>query len=246
MLELERFVFEHRKRFSFEDSHIFAISFAKVARRWRFLQIICGRYREACRAYIDNHEEFRRRTWKSGEVHCLTEEEVELYSKGAQIGTILQLEIESFYLFAKILLDETEHAIENYFGQARRLPIKSHDDLAKKIDAYTTAHGLCVAQDLRMALSDLKNRIADFRDKQIAHEKSPRTMRGGLTWGPDGEVNAVSTRIFPKPGEEQVNSESLNTLMDAVDAYLRMVISFLETNAGKVRFKIVADQVVTA
>ena len=37
------------------------------------------------------------------------------------LTTRLHLEIESFYLFAKILLDKVAHFVEFYFGPGRKL-----------------------------------------------------------------------------------------------------------------------------
>ena len=150
------------------------------------------------------------------------------------------MEIESFYLFAKIFLDDVARAIENYFGPARGLALDSHDDLEKRLERFAATKGLIILDGLNEAISDLRKRVADFRDQEVAHEKSPRTMRG-LTWGPNGEVSFVSTRLFPKQSDKQTNSKSLNSLANALQEYISEVIEFLEENSSKARFKPAED-----
>ena len=96
-----------------------------------------------------------------------------------------------------------------------------------------------ILDGLNEAISDLRKRVADFRDQEVAHE-NPRTMRG-LTWGPNGEVSFVSTRLFPKQSDKQTNSESLNSLANALQEYISKVIEFLEENSSKARFKPAED-----
>ena len=104
------------------------------------------------------------------------------------------------------------------------------------MERYAATKGLLIPTGLSEAISDLRKRVADFRDQEVAHEKSPRTMRG-LTWGPDEEVSFVSTRLFPKQSDKQTNSESLNSLANALQEYVSKVIEFLEENSSKARFK---------
>ncbi len=235
MRKLEEFVSKERERFSFEDSHVFAFSFGKVTRRWMFLEIIRERYKQASVAFVANSKAMQA-VCKPGGPHLLTAEQLVLQSKGADLSIIVNLEIESFYLFAKIFLDDVARAIENYFGPARGLALDSHDDLEKRLERFAATKGLIILDGLNEAISDLRKRVADFRDQEVAHEKSPRTMRG-LTWGPNGEVSFVSTRLFPKQSDKQTNSESLNSLANALQEYISEVIEFLEENSSKARFK---------
>ena len=48
----------------------------------------------------------------------------------------LHLEIESYYLFSKIMLDKIVHALEFYFGQGRKKSLDSHDGLVKNSASY--------------------------------------------------------------------------------------------------------------
>ena len=133
-------------------------------------------------------------------------------------------------------MDDIARAIENYFGPARGLALDSHNDLEKRLERFAATKGLIIPDGLSEAISDLRKRVADFRDQEIAHEKSPRTMRG-LTWGPDGEASFISTRLYPKESDKQTNSESLNSLANALQEYVSKVVDFLEENSSKARFE---------
>jgi hypothetical protein len=239
MQTLIDFIGRERTRFAVDDSNIFAFSFSKVTRHWAFLEIIRQRHKDASAAFIANSEAFRA-TIKPGD-YTMTQEQMKLQAEGWPLSNLVHLEIESFYLFAKILLDELAHAIENYFGPARGLSLDSHDDLAKSLRAYAAAKGLTIPEEFEKSVSDLRQRISDFRDQQIAHEKSPRTMRG-TTWDTTGEVMLATNRLYPKDSDKQVNSESLGGLMAALAEYIGSVISFVEANRSRARFKPAEEQ----
>lgn len=235
MQALIDFIGRERNRFAVDDGNIFAFAFSKVTRRWAFLEIIRQRHQDASAAFISNSEAFRA-TIKPGGPHTMTQDQMKLQAEGWPLSNLVHLEIESFYLFAKILLDELAHAIENYFGPARGLSLDSHDDLAKSLRAYAAAKGLTIPEEFENSVLDLRQRISDFRDQQIAHEKSPRTMRG-TTWDATGEVMLATNRLYPKGSDKQVNSETLGGLMAALEAHIGSVISFVEANRSRARFK---------
>ena len=66
----------------------------------------------------------------------LTEEDTTEWERQSQLTTELHLEIETFHLFAKILLDHAARFIERYFGKSRGLSLDSHDDLVKRIEGF--------------------------------------------------------------------------------------------------------------
>lgn len=236
MEKLINFIQTERERLAVEDGNIFAFSFGKVTRHWMFLEIIRQRYQDASAAFIAHSEAFRAMI-KPGGPHTMTVEQMKLQGQGGYLSNLVHLEIESYYLFAKIMLDEIFHAIENYFGPARGLSLDSHDDLAKRLHGYAATKGLTIPESFEQAVSDLRQRISDFRDQQIAHEKSPRTMRGTM-WDADGQVMLATNRLYPKDTDKQVNSESLASLAAALEAYVDSVMTFIETNRSQGRFKL--------
>jgi hypothetical protein len=68
--------------------------------------------------------------------HPFSQEQAMLYEEDAQLAVLVHLEIESSYLFAKILLDKIAHAFEFYFGPSCKKSLDSHDSLVKNFTAY--------------------------------------------------------------------------------------------------------------
>jgi hypothetical protein len=233
--ELSEFISAHRERFIIEHNNVFSFSFSKITRHWNFLEIIFERYVQTSDAFIENSKALRALTLPG--THRVTEEQAALMLAGSGLTTAVHLEIESFYLFAKIILDEIAHALEYYFGQARGLSLDSHDDLTKNLVAYAKAKGLAIPDEFETSVTNLRKRISDFRDYQIAHEKSPRTMRATI-WGPDGHVRMASNKLYPKEKDQQVDTESLSELKLALEDHVRRVINFIEVNADKTNLKL--------
>jgi len=230
------FVSEHRSRFTVDHDNAFAFSWGKVTRRLAFLDLIQAQCTQVGAAFIANTEAARALI-KPG-THPVTHELALLQAAGAQLNIQVHLEIESFYLFAKITLDDVARAIEYYFGPAKGLALDSHDDLSKRLSAYAAAKGLVVPQEFVDRVVNLRERISDFRDQKISHEKSPRTMQG-TTWQMGGQPRIMMTRIFPRATDpQQAESEPLPDLRVAIDAYLANVVALLRANESKTALKL--------
>jgi hypothetical protein len=231
-----KFVGLHRRRFVIDQDNMFAFAFGKVTRYWGFLEIIYERYKVAGSAYIENTKALLE-TIKRGGSHPLTEEQERLHEAGYPLQEAVQLEIESFYLFAKILLDVVAHAIEYYFGPARGVSLDSHDNLSKDFYRYADMKGLDKDDSFYKKITELKTLIADFRDYQIAHEKSPRTMKGTL-FDNDGNVRLGVGRLYPKESDLQVDSSDLTNLRTELEGYVELVTTFIEANRDKTALKL--------
>lgn len=239
MKKLTEFISTHRDRFSNTDNNVFAFSWAKVTRRMAFLEIIETRYQEASRAFIANTEAVRQLA-KPG-THPLSREQAGLHEAAIPIVADLHLQIESYYLFAKIVLDDIARALEYYFGSARGLSLDSHDDLVSKLEKYAAAKGLSVSPEFFAAAIDLKGRISDVRDYQISHEKSPRTMQG-TSFGGEGGARIMMTRLYPRGSDpEQFETELLPDLRKSLDDYLDLVVDLLNANEAKTNLKLEAN-----
>jgi hypothetical protein len=134
MTLLSDFVSSERKRFANEDNNKFAIGFSQISRYHLFLSLILKRYEEASRAFFENTNAMQA-TLLPG-THRLTDAQVKLREDGVRLSALVHLEIESYYLFAKICLDKIARALEFYFGQGRGKSLDSHDQLVKNFAAY--------------------------------------------------------------------------------------------------------------
>src|SRR5713226_7399573 len=175
---LSTFISSERERFETEDNNKFAFSFSQISRYGKFTNVIFGRYRKVSEQFIANakakHQSFLPGTHKVSDTQSL------LLEESAKLSILVHLEIESFYLFAKILLDKIAHSIEFYFGPVRKRPLDSHDDLCKNLPVYAEQKELVLSPDFLKLATELKKDVSDYRDYEIAHEKSPRRIRGTI------------------------------------------------------------------
>jgi hypothetical protein len=234
--KLDEFISKHRNKFENRDNNRFAFSFSSITRYSQFLQIILERYTQASSRYVQNIQQIQRslRDDKSGTVN---QEQSKLLEDGRILYIYLHLEIESFYLFAKILLDRAARSIELYFGTARGLALDSHDDLVKRIERYCTIKKIALPKDFLSKIIELKREINDFRDYEITHEKSPRTIRG-TSFNTDGKTRLTLNVIYPtekelKEKKYQRESAFIDDLRIKIDEYLDSLVDFIETNADK-------------
>ena len=222
-----------RERFSARHNNLFAFSFSHIARYYEFLKIIQERYHKVSAEFIENTKA-QQATFQSGK-NAVTEEQMQFLNKGREITTILHLEIESYFLFAKILLDKVARAIKFYFGKARGLSLDSHDGLAKNFESYISIKQLTILPtDLNELIKTLKEWVSDYRDKEIAHEKSPRTMKATMfSHGATSTTWVASTKIYPTEKDKQVESKEIDEVMNLIDKYISEIVKYIQKNKEK-------------
>src|SRR5438309_11034108 len=169
---LSKFIDSERGRLRTEDNNKFAFSLSQISRYHKFTTVIFERHKTVSEEFIAKlkagHQLFLEGT------HAINDAQLLYFDESARLSVLLHLEIESFYLFAKILLDKVAHSAEFYFGPVRGRPLDSHDDLCKNLSAYAEQKALTLSPDFLKLAAGLKKDISDYRDYEIAHEKSPR------------------------------------------------------------------------
>lgn len=206
--------------------------FARLCRCYRFLHLIIDRYEEVNRQYVESSrivwEVFNRGT--SGT--AFTEEECVILDENRFLHDKLHLEIESFYIFAKVFLDRTAQYIQSHFGRLpgkKRDLLRSHHSLIDNLSTYAEAKDLQVSQDLLTAAAALQASIISVRDRYIVHDDSDRTMHGTLT-DAKGRSRLTVHRINPHEHERQgVKTEPLGDLMLEIDKYVSMAIEMMRS-----------------
>ena len=80
-------------------------------------------------------------------------------------------------------------------------------------------------KELLDLIGRLKTDLSDYRDYQISHEKSPRTMKGTVFSLDDpSSARIVSNQLYPTAKDAQVESRSLGELQADIDAYLKLIV----------------------
>jgi hypothetical protein len=205
-----------------------AVSTGLWSRYSAFLEEILHRYEAAGAEYIKASDNL----WGNSKQIGFT-----AIQELTQRGYLVHLEIESFYLFAKILLDRVADMVAEYFGIRWVSAGSSHAELARRFDE------LCAAADLdgasiRPMLEDLQERVIRPRNKMIEHLTDPRRLRTVSIDMRAGKVGlSTAGMILPEPGDmegiKHSSSADLHDLYAALEAYLLAAIAFLDTNVTK-------------
>ena len=231
--ELSEFIASERNRLDSIHNNMFAYSFAEVERYYNFLEIIYDRHISDLIDYHNAFNELNRSMIGHPDRQKMNEEQMTFFGTLQDASVVVQLDIESFYLFSKIYLDKIARAIEFYFGKINKLSLDSHDDFVKCIRAYCKAKDLTLHEGLLSLADKLKKDISDFRDYQIAHLKSPRTYRG--TTG-DGRMQLL--QIYPTEKDEQKETKLLDSLLSEIEGYTELIIAFIIDNKEKTTLRL--------
>jgi len=235
---LRALIARERDRFVTRDNNLFNTAFSDLVRYRRFLERIEDRYRQVGEEFVAGSEAFMAQLRANASGQMRAEQMADLDAREA-LGLALQLEIESFYLFAKILLDEAARAIEFYFGPVPKMALDSHDDLTKRIGMYARHHQLDLPAGMGRLAVQLSSEVSDFRDQQIAHHKNPRTIRG-ISFNEQGVTRMILSPLYPKDSDRQAETRALDELLADIDTYLLSIVALLSANAERSRLKVEA------
>jgi len=228
------FIKSERNRFSIYDNNRFANSFSSIARYYKFLSITSSEYQKLVSEYSKAFFDFQKTTNKEPGIHTLSDKQIELNSTMNDLGTKVQLKIETYYQFAKILLDKIAFSIDLYFGFQQISHHKLTQNYKKtgksRIENYCQIKGLKFDQKLLNKMIYLQNDISEFRDKKITHCPCPR-----IIYGVDIDGKMIITKIYPKDrdGETMKISKKLGELKKEIDEYIEEIINFIDKNNDK-------------
>ena len=226
--KLYAFVNVERSRFDDMQSNTFALSMAHVGRYWSFLALIADRYEAVSTAVIADSEAF------VAAAEAGREYPDELVEKARQLTDALHLEIESFYLFAKILLDHIAHAIFYYFGPARGIRQFRHSVLVKKLKAYAAVKNLVIPDGFLAQARALQTRVSNYRDHNVTHDNSPRTIYVTMWDSVEKTTRLAPSRLQPvEYGDEDRRSSSPGELLAIIGEYIEGLVCLLEANRSK-------------
>jgi hypothetical protein len=211
-----------------EERNVRSMVLGTISRLVRFLEITLHEYEEAAESFKQNVARQLELAAEFGEgEHTLTPEEVTLSEQGARLTLVLHLKIETFYVFAKILLDKTGQTIEHYHGPGRAASLERHSKLLANLETYIEQKQLEVPGDLLRLATEADEQIVQYRDRFVTHEQSPRTIRATM-WSKDSSPSIHVGRVHPRDTDpEGVRSASPGELMALIDEYVGTVLDWL-------------------
>ncbi len=226
-----------REHYVEDDDHRVAFSLGQVRRYLYFVEIIQERYRAVNEEVVERFRQKISDARSNPGIRQLTAEEVVEHEKDAEWHAALHLEIESFFLFAKILLDKVAQFIEDFFGAARGMSLRSHDKWCKSLEAYMQTKKLDVPVGMVEVMHRLRSIIADYRDKQIAHFQNPRAGFGTHING-EGVTQIGINAFFPKEADKSATSPTIDEASGLIDTYISQLIELIESNRVRSRYKL--------
>jgi hypothetical protein len=231
--KFDYFIQEERKNYPEEKNNLFAFAFGQIGRYEHFLTRILERYK---RVSAEFHEVSRiligPRKYSRWE-----EDERRYYAHQRQFELALQpqIDVESFYIFAKMFLDHIARSLHHFFGPVRGASLESHDNLVKCLPKYKKALSLEIPIEFDELGKDLKARIADYRDYQIAHNKMARPVHTTMSSMDQYLTMQISTwnPNSTEPPKTYPQSEPLLSLMELLDRYLTSLFEVVKANRNK-------------
>jgi hypothetical protein len=238
---LNNFFHFERARFDERDGEILAAYAQQLAELVGYLEITANDYEEATVAYraildrwLPVQEAVKERTGGTAFTDDLTADELALHDEVGVNGLTVYLRIETFYVFAKILLDRLARLIPHYFGHADGVPLSKHRQLPTALPAFAERKGLTLPPALTEQADELQRRISDYRDKTITHGHSPRTYRGTALSLNTGEAMISTHRLYPeRAADAPRQSETPRTLLPLIENYVDELVAFLSANGDK-------------
>lgn len=234
---LVEFINKERWRFDGDYNNLFNFVFTEVYRYYGFLKMICNKHRVTLLEYAVISNALYGPIPADARSHTMTEQQIDLYNNMRQTTDEMQLEVESFYMFAKIFLDKMAFAIEYYFGRGQGKELRHHSMVQKlhngdllKIEHYCQIKGIIIPKKLLGKMIDIQEVISSFRDDNITHLRSSRIVRGV---GLDGRMSLGKYRPRDEKDSVWISSESLDGILESVDDYVSQIVAFIQANSEK-------------
>lgn len=207
---LHRFLETTRETIDDRESLVLFTTMRQWWRYHQFLQIILSRYRQDV-------------------ADCASAE-------GIFADAPLHLDIESFYLIAKNLLDRIADSFAYVFrGEQWRDKGSTHNMLAKELNGLLARQKLTLTPpELRDLIAESRKRIIGHRNEFIEHPGEPRMAHGTLL-SSDGRAAIATYLAHPAPSPKEVAKRQKETedpfeLMALIERYIEAMFTFFETN----------------
>jgi hypothetical protein len=160
----------------------------------------------------------------------LEADEIQMLSQGRDVSLELHLQIDVFYVFAKIVLDDVGKAIESFFGPERELPIsRTHRQMKKNLVNYIERKGL---RDPKVILrlpkrQNIESRtIATTRSSTCKTSASRRERRGAARSNWHGSEQGCSSQ--KDTDDDPPDSDAPPVLLNFIEQYVGEVLRCIE------------------
>jgi hypothetical protein len=221
---------------------LFSLALSQVQRYEFFLRMILQRHEQTITEFMGAVLRQQNMARQHAGARELTDAETALVNRINNLSPHIQLDSESFYLFAKVLLDRIAKFIEDYFRPAqperdflRNYTFKgSHNTFTKQFEPFATRRKLLLPVTLVPLANELREKVSNFRDKHITHNHNMRVLHA-TAFSVDGSglpriMKVPTSSRDLESGAEQVESIAIHALMGLLDRYLDAVFALIVCN----------------
>lgn len=233
---LAAFADAERERLDTRTGNIAAAYIGQLIKLLDYLDMTVADYDDAIAMFTASNERLRASLESAGSgSRLMADEELRLLVEGQSIKQRLHLRIETFYVFAKILLDKLARLFPNYFGQGRGVRLTKHSQLETALPRFAEQKGLTIPDSLTKQVEGLTSRVVSYRDDAIVHADNPRIVRGTKYLDSGREASIIPFLIHGRADDADatVDSETPTVLRPLVDSYVVELLDFLEANRDK-------------
>lgn len=151
----------------------------------------------------------------------------------AHRGVLVRLEIESYYLFSKILLDRLAKLMHWWVGgtsATRGRSIDRHSLVSKELSSLVQSGIVWAPEGMASQAAELQRKVSNYRDHHVTHDSAHAHQ--GMSVDKDGRSRIVKFRLGAGVQGKFNAGESghIEELEGLRDSYLTMVIQFLAGN----------------
>ena len=208
-------------------------SFGHVLRGYRYLELIHERHVPTAKHYKELLAQLIARMDPAFDGGAITYDD-EMATMDADMGDLLDVahvDLETFYLFAKTVLERVAQYIELYFGSEPKLSIRTHDKLRANFSEFAERRGIVVPDGFFDTFSHV-------HDMVFTHQSESATNDARVAQSPsDLMIAHTDNTPGPNGASPGVMRLSLTTgqLLNVVDAYLRTVLELVRANPNRAK-----------
>jgi hypothetical protein len=200
-----------------------------------YLKRVLERYEDANSTYLEVRRRVRQRSPKTPGRHRPSRRVSADMLRLWPLTRDVHLEIESFYVFAKILVGRVADTFALFFlGHLFAGLGSSHRKLKDRLASICQEKNLRPGKLTKMA-QDLQKRIVDHRTEVIEHLREPRYSPGSFI-DANGKIRIEMGLVSPTDADHEFDTrttEAPTDLMAALDDYLDAMTTFLRANRDK-------------
>lgn len=231
--KFEEFVAAEREQYDNDHNNRVAFSLGQVGRYVRMTEIARLRA-EAVSMSVINQSQAKMESLGAGS-RQLTAEEISDFDMDWRYQLLSHMELEIYFIFTKMLLDKASQCIEDFFGQARSITLKSHRKACKHLTQYADLKNLTIPEGYMALAQKLLDTVVEYRDKQITHLKNPRALRASLIH-PDLGVQIATSALYPKTTDKNTASPSLSETYKLVEDFVSIFADLIGANRVQSRY----------